>query len=277
MNRAAATLLAFASLLPQVGVGFEPVYACSPLPCGCEVAPVVCCEPLATTGKREQPKPPAPLPTPADPAPTVNTTPPSAASALPIPSPAPAPDAISPPPLNTPAIAEMPTPPAESPAAADVTPQLPEPAPVEAAPRYTAPPAETSPAEPTTPAPAADELFPEPTEPSAPAEDPASTTPEYDSLFPPSSANEVLTQPGGWASDVSRPWIDAGGQRIVAGRITEVTASGIVSAGNDGKSRAVRYVSLSDADLNFVRQQIAARRAQLAGQAADARLAKQSR
>jgi hypothetical protein len=111
-----------------------------------------------------------------------------------------------------------------------------------------------------------------------PAEEPASDSPEGDDLFGPGAARDVLTQPGGWASDASRPWNDADGQPLVTGRLTEVTAKFVVLLREDGQSQAVRYAHLGDDDLSFLRQQIDARRVQLAAQTAgDELLAEQLR
>lgn len=329
MYRATATALALVSFLPRVGVGYQPVDACCPPPCGCEAPPVVCCDPCAPSApvkKQNRPKSSGPLPTPADaetkkPAPQEN-----APAELPKPALAPNADAISPQPLNTPDIEATVAPPAEAPA--------------EPAPRYADPPAaapaaveptryddvfsntpestepsaaetpEPETTEPETPAPEtepADEPAPaesldpapvddpftapaeeapttnETTPPAeesapAPAEEPATETPEGDELFGPSAARDVLTQPGGWASDASRPWNDAEGQLLVTGRITEVTAKFVVLSREDGQSQAVRYGRLGDNDLSFLRQQIEARRVQLASQASgDELLAEQSR
>jgi hypothetical protein len=181
------------------------------------------------------------------------------------------PESTEPPAAETPepATAEPQTPapetePAEAPApaeSADTTP---------AGDLFTAPAEETPPTEETT-APA-EESAP------APAEEPATETPEGDELFGPSAARDVLTQPGGWASDASRPWNDAEGQLLLTGRITEVTARFVVLSREDGQSQAVRYSHLGDEDLGFLRRQIEARRVQLASQAGgDELLAEQSR
>ena len=175
----------------------------------------------------------------------------------------------------------------DAPAASETA--APEPSSTETQPAEEQSPAtETTPIEPATPAPAEDEPFPAPAEETtpapaeettpAPAEEPSSVTPDYDDLFPPSSTNEVLKQPGGWASDATRPWNDAEGQLLVTGRITEVTAKFVVLSREDGQSQAVRFARLGDDDLSFLRQQIEARRAQLASQADDdGLLARQSR
>ncbi len=314
MYRVTATALALVSFLPRVGVGYQPVDACCSPPCGCEASPVVCCDPCdpsAPAPKKAHSKSPALLPTPADtdakkPTPTEPTP-----AELPQPALAPNADAITPQPLNTPDIEATEAPPAVAPAAVEPTryddifsntPESTEPQPAETpepattepetpAPE-TGPADEPAPAETATPAPE-DDVFtapPEETPPTeestppaeepapAPAEEPATETPEGDELFGPSAARDVLTQPGGWASDASRPWNDAEGQLLVTGRITEVTAKFVVLSREDGQSQAVRYAHLGDKDLSFVRQQIEARRVQLASQSGgDELLAEQSR
>jgi hypothetical protein len=329
MYRATATALALVSFLPRVGVGYQPVDACCPPPCGCEAPPVVCCdpcEPSAPATKKDRPKSSGPLPTPADaetkkPAPQEN-----APAESPTPTLAPNADAITPQPLNTPDIETTIAPPAEAPAEPApryADPPAAAPAPVEPTryddifsntPESTEPPAaettepaaaesqtpapetepadEPAPAEPADPA-SVDDPFTAPAEETppteettppaeestpAPAEAPATETPEGEELFGPSAACDVLTQPGGWASDASRPWNDAEGQLLVTGRITEVTAKFVVLLRENGQSQSVRYSHLGDEDLSFLRQQIEARRVQLASQAGgDELLAEQSR
>ena len=172
---------------------------------------------------------------------------------------------------DTPATTEPETPATETPPAEDLAPAEPA-ATTPSDELFTAPAEDTPPpAEETTPAPAEE---PAP----APADEPASSSPEGEDLFGPSSSHDMLTQPGGWASDTSRPWNDANGQWLVTGRITEVTAKFVVLSREDGQSQAVRYAHLDDEDLSFLRQQIDARRAQVARQAGpDEMLAEQSR
>jgi hypothetical protein len=151
----------------------------------------------------------------------------------------------------------------------------------------TQPAEESAPAEPAATAPAADlfsapaeEETPPPSEETtpAPADEPASSSPEGEDLFGPSSSHDVLTQPGGWASNASRPWNDADGQLLLTGRITEVTAKSVVLMREDGQSQAVSFAHLGYEDLSFLRRQIDARQVQLANQAGpDEMLAEQSR
>jgi hypothetical protein len=171
---------------------------------------------------------------------------------------------------DTPETTEPETPATEAPPAEDPAPAEPA-ATAPATDLFTAPAEETPPTEETTPAPAEE---PAP----APADEPATSSPEGEDLFGPSSSHDVLTQPGGWASNASRPWNDADGQLLLTGRITEVTAKFVVLSREDGQSQAVRYARLGDEDLSFLRRQIDARRAQIASQAGpDEMLAEQSR
>lgn len=310
MYRTTAAALAMVGLIAQVGLGYQSVDICCPPPCGCEAPPVACCDPCDVKAKAPAVKRPGRLPTPADarkPAPATLPSPPTPRPELPTTTPAPDASAISPPPLNTPSTAtDAAMPPVEQPAA-PVTPPTeapPEPAPTtpqpgpfdelfpdtssetEAQPPSEQPPAtETAPTEAPPAAtseqpPTSATETPEPTtEQATPAteEEPA-TTPDFDELFGPSTSIDVLTLPGGWASSASRPWSIAGGRAPIAGRVTSVTSDHVVLLSDDGPSQSVRYAELADDDLNFLRQQIEARRAQLATQTPDGeRLAKQAR
>jgi hypothetical protein len=128
--------------------------------------------------------------------------------------------------------------------------------------------AETTPAEPAAAATADEQPAAAPEE--APADPPGadepSVTPDYDELFPPSSATGVLSAPGGWASDTTRPWSDVSGRHMATGRVTRVAPNQVVLLGDDGLARTLSYAELSSEDLSFLRDQVQARRARLASQ-----------
>jgi hypothetical protein len=96
-----------------------------------------------------------------------------------------------------------------------------------------------------------------------PSATPASP-PAGEDIFDVGDAGGVLNQPGGWSSDLSRQWTDASGRHSCAARLTAVSPLGVVLAPAAGGEVRVPFRALSVADLQFVRQQIQARRAQLA-------------
>lgn len=281
MSQALAVLLAVAGLTARAAVGYSAIECGDVPPCGCE--PIVVCDPCAAAAP---PKAPDELPAPADgQRPAASEAAPETTNEFP-----------SPPNVNTPAVtppSSPVTPTAEetAPVEEPITPLTPsaeeastteEPASPEAAPteqpsRYGAPPAEESTAPTTDPyqglfpaddaqpdAPAGETPAEEP--PAAeesPATEPSPATPGYDELFPPSSDTGILTAPGGWASDSPRPWTDADGRVLVTGRVVGVTLRQVVLSSDDGAEHAFPYAALSDADLRFLREQVAARRAKL--------------
>jgi hypothetical protein len=301
MYRTIAAALALVGFTARLGVAYGPVDCCAPPPCGCE--PVDCCNPCAPVVDEAPPKPHGAVPTPAA-KPDVPATAPPAAPPERLPSGSGA--NVSPPPLNTPTIETPPAaataPPAAPPDAA-TTPSAAEsaaPAPTDA--RYSSPPqdapassesasfedifgetpsepqtpaAETAPAESTPPAdvPAAAEQGAATEPPASTEESPAAPpateepaeTPEFDDLFPPSSG--ILNAPGGMASDSTRLWIGANGIPLLNGRVASVAAEHVVLLSDDGAAQEVRFAALSNADLGFLREQVAAKRNQLALQA----------
>ena len=150
----------------------------------------------------------------------------------------------------------------------------------------TTPAAESTPATSETPAPATET----PAEaPSTPAAEPANADEakeepkeeqelDFDSLFGPSSSNEVLTAPGGWASDAARQWNNAKGDDLATARVTAISDSDVTLLTDAGQTLNVSFAELSDGDLAFLRRQIDARQSDLAQQQrAESRLAEQSR
>jgi hypothetical protein len=275
MHGSIAAVLAIAGLAARAAMAYGPLDCGDLPPCGCE--PVVICDPCAVTPEPTPPKAPDQLP-----------APPAASQAEPTgegdePAPATPNEFPSPPNVNTPAVEPPPssvTPAEEAPADRPATdqPATPESPPADDASRYSTPPTE----EPTTPPTDPYEgLFP-PDAAEAESETPAAETPstespategapaaeeprtpEYDELFPPSSATRVLSAPGGWTSDAPRLWKDADGRVLAIGRITGVTAQQLVLARDDGAEQAFPYAALSNADLQYLREQVSARRAEL--------------
>jgi hypothetical protein len=291
MHRAIAAVAAMSGLAARAAVGYGPIDCGDVPPCGC--LPIVICDPCAVVPEPTPPQAPGKLPAPR----AERQVPQRAEAAQPTPA-APANEYPSPPNVNAPAVeppTSTPAPPAEATPAGE-QPTAPEtPAPADDATRYSTPPAE----QPTTPAADPYEgLFPPDentaeaetpapetpsTEPPATNETPSSEdaeesprTPDYDELFPPGSSTGNLSAPGGWASEAPRPWKDADGRVLATGRIVGVTAQQLVLAGDDGAEQAFPYAALSNDDLRFLREQVAARRAELqAERAADELLAGQ--
>ena len=101
---------------------------------------------------------------------------------------------------------------------------------------------------------------------------------DFDSLFGPSSSNEVLTAPGGWASDAARQWSDAQGSELATARVAAISESDVTLLTDAGQTLNVNFAELSDGDLAFLRRQIDARQSELAQQQrAESRLAERSR
>jgi hypothetical protein len=302
MYRAIAAALAMGGLAARAAVGYGPLGCSAAPPCGCEPVIVCdpCCEVFSPTPPRAPDQLPAPrkdqakkqpeeakTPTPAPPANEFPTAPNANASAVEPPTPATEPSA--PPTQEEPAEYQSAPPetPAEQPPVTAGQPTPAQPAPPADASRYGNPPAE----QPTTPAADPYEgLFPPAdgageagtlsaetpatetpaTEP--PASDPppvpdadeaSPRTPDYDELFPPSSSTGVQSAPGGWASEAPRSWHDGDGRVLATGRIAGVTAQQVVLSGEDGARQALPYASLSENDLRFLRDQVAARRAEV--------------
>lgn len=145
--------------------------------------------------------------------------------------------------------------------------------------------------------PVEDELEPAPTEPeepsiddqlfdtqSAPATTEAPQTPEeqpeehpaepsdpdVESLFGPSAAWDVLSEPGGWASTSDRTWRDASGDELGPAKLAAINGHYVVLRTNDGGEHIIRFDELSRDDLGFLRRQIDARETELAQKAKDA-------
>jgi hypothetical protein len=251
MYRATAAVLAIVGLTARVSVGFEPVECCRPAPpCGCEPAPVACCEPACPPVSTVVPaKAAAPTPTPPPtPAPAKETAPSPPIPPQTLPEPAP------------PTQEETSPPPAE--AVPEPTEPIVEPQPPAEAPPTQTPPTETPPAEPA-PAPA------EETEAPAENKEPPATPPNVEDIFGPTSFNDTLGEPGGWASEVSRRWSDTSGGLLATARVAGATGEHVVLLDDVGNTHTAPYSLLSDDDLGFLRRQIDARRTQLAQRAAD--------
>jgi hypothetical protein len=135
-----------------------------------------------------------------------------------------------------------------------------------------------------------------PTDEGAPADQPSSETPpgeesappeeskpteeplDFDSLFGPSSSNDVLSEPGGWRSTVSRAWHYTDGEPLAAARIGGISHAGVTLLTDKGQTLDIEFRELSNADLAFLRKQLDARQAFVAEQQrAESRLAEKSR
>jgi hypothetical protein len=119
----------------------------------------------------------------------------------------------------------------------------------------------------------------EPANADAPKEEPkAEEELDFDALFGPSSSNETLSEPGGWASDAGRQWSDAHGAELATARVTSIGDHNVTLVTAAGEKLNVSFAELSDGDLAFLRRQIDARQTLLAErERAEARLADQSR
>ena len=195
------------------------------------------------------------------------------------------------------------TPPTETPSTPPVTESAAEPAPEPSAPVASAEeteevdvtdlfgepsasePAAEEPAaeEPATEQPAAEQpAAEEPAPQDAPADEEKEEEPaeplDFESLFGPSSSTEILSAPGGWASEASRTWHTQEGEQLGTARVGQVSAAAVTLLTTDGQSLVVRFSELSDADLTFLRQQIDARQTLLAEQQrAESQLAERGR
>ncbi|HEX6960891.1 MAG TPA: hypothetical protein VF175_03430 [Lacipirellula sp.] len=295
MYQAIAAALGLTALVARVSLGYGPMDCCAPPPCGCE--PVACCDPCAgVVSEPAPPKAPGTLPAPKNrvtpPAPTPAEEPATQRTTNEFPSP---PNVNTPTPVETPQ-PTLPTdePPPAEPLTAEAEPTAPPaedepaepPVAVEEPTRYSAPPADEPAAAPPETDPYA-ELFPpdpatsEPEHPSddvppateeappaaeeAPATDEA--PPDYNELFPPSSFLDVLSTPGGLASDSPRPWTNVHGHPLLTARVTKVRPTRIVVTCEDGVSHTLAFSELSKHDLAFVRRQVDARQVQLAHEA----------
>jgi hypothetical protein len=102
--------------------------------------------------------------------------------------------------------------------------------------------------------------------PGEPSENPRGSVPGEEDLFGPTTSLESLRKPGGWESDVPRTWKGADGQSLAAGQISGATGEALVLTTEHGSLVQLRYEELSADDLGFLREQVAARRKQLAEQ-----------
>jgi hypothetical protein len=212
-------------------------------------------------------------------------------SVTPIPTPQPEPETnfdappttITPPPTASTPTPSAPTTQPET--TASPTPAVPEPTPAAPTPETTPPVDDifgdaiplTTPA-PTPATPAAETTPTQPAPAPAPAAMPADgKAPEAEDLFNSGASLRALDEPGGWSSEQTRLWNDAGGLHTCEARLTGATAREVVLDRADGESVRVPYEALSDADLQFVRRQIDARRAQLAALAQQDLVAAQGR
>lgn len=97
-----------------------------------------------------------------------------------------------------------------------------------------------------------------PAEETAPAEEPADDSSEIDDLFGPAS---ILEQPGGYDSLALRHWVDNTGRYTVDARLLSVVDGHVRLLKASGRTTTVSLSRLSDADLQFVDRQAAARSA----------------
>ena len=86
-------------------------------------------------------------------------------------------------------------------------------------------------------------------------------------------ALDILTQNGGLESELVRVWTDDTGRYQCEARLLTTHSNGIVLIKPNGYQAVVPLVRLSDGDLQFVRQQVNAKREMLAQQATTKRFA----
>lgn len=104
-------------------------------------------------------------------------------------------------------------------------------------------------------------------------EEDESDSSELDDLFGQRGALDILTQNGGLESELVRVWTDDTGRYQCEARLLTTHSNGIVLIKPNGYQAVVPLVRLSDGDLQFVRQQVNAKREMLAQQATTKRFA----
>ena len=160
--------------------------------------------------------------------------------------------------FSTPSVQAPPpakAPPATPPQSNDLFPPA-EPAPAEKAP--------STPAEPPASAPSDLDLFGppadnKPAEKAPPAEKPA-TEEDTSGLF--GSADAILGQPGGLASQSLRHWVDDTGSFSCEGRMIRLLDGKVQILKASGRTTTVPLARLSQADLEFVNRQASAQQAE---------------
>ena len=105
-------------------------------------------------------------------------------------------------------------------------------------------------------------------EPAEEGEPDSPDTPLPDDLFGRDKGHPILGKPGGLASETTRWWTDNTAKHRCDARMLVVHPKQVVLAKADGNHVAVPFSRLSDEDLHFVQQQVAAQHAQLAQRAA---------
>ncbi len=129
-----------------------------------------------------------------------------------------------------------------------------------------------------------DELFDSPDKPEVPENSEAPENSEesdiphpeedsFDDLFGQVVPPAELSTPGGLLSNLTRQWTDDTAKYQCEARLVHVMKDKVVLANARGSELAVSLARLSDDDLKFVHQQVVAKRALLASQAAGEKLA----